>query len=122
MERTSQNTTTNKKIRTTIATILILAIGFFYLQRIIAEQSSDDILQPYLDADHLIESAITSKTSNDEISSEKLKVLQGQYQIIRRKKDHHLKITKMMNAYYFASTLIVAILTIIFGNLTRKGI
>ena len=116
-----QNQRDKKKSILACVSIVIGTLAFFYLQVFIAKKSADDILQPYIDGDIKIEMVIdTIKTSQDQIQSSKLRILKSQYDIIKSKKEHHLKITQLMNAYYFSSTLLLVISTIVLGVLILK--
>ncbi|MBL3658817.1 hypothetical protein [Fulvivirga sediminis] len=116
-----QNQEDKKRSIIVCVSIIIGTLAFYYLQIFIAKKSADDILQPYIDGDVKIEAVIvTIKISPDQIPSNKLRILKNQYDIIKSKKEHHLKITRLMNAYYFASTLLLVISTIVLGVLLLK--
>jgi len=107
-----------KRILTSVA-ILTGAIIFFYGQVFMAKNSAIKILEPYVKGDVQIEKVI-NKIQPDSIPVNKLSILRNQYQIIKSKKEHHLMITKLMNAYYFGATLSLAIMTIISGVMLLK--
>ncbi len=98
--------------------IVIGTLAFFYIQVEIAKKSAIRILTPYIEGDAQIEKVINNPNlSSEAIPKNKVETLKTQYHIIKSKKKHHLEITKLMNAYYFGSTLSLAILTIVLAVL-----
>ncbi|GEM_PF-5252042 len=102
-----------------LLTCLYIVLGtlvFFYLQVTAAKLSAKDILKPYSHGDELIKKDLSQvKASVEFMEEQQLNTLTTQYEVIESKKEHHMKVAKLMNAYYFASTLTLTILTIALG-------
>lgn len=103
-------------------TYLAVALGilgvilFFYLLIQTAQWKTDDVLQPYQDADARLDKAIASYTPDPSfISVSKFEVIKTQYEIAQLKKAHNLEIIELMNTYYFASTMLLLGLSILLG-------
>lgn len=94
-----------------LAFLIVLGTLFFYYYQVsTAKITTDDVIYPYMQADSLINNAISGYAAQD-----KNKVLYEQNEIITNKKAHHFRIVRMMNAYYFATTLTLTVISVLTG-------
>ncbi|MBE15031.1 MAG: hypothetical protein CL867_02190 [Cytophagaceae bacterium] len=99
-----------------VAMGILGAILLFYLLIQTAEWKTDEVLQPYQNADMRLDKAVANYTPNPSfISASKFEVIKTQYDIAQSKKAHNLEIIELMNSYYFASTMLLLGLSILLG-------
>ena len=97
--------------------IVLISCAAFYLLKYVGDAEADNSLSNYLIADSKIEKTINEFKPTKILGKKKLHLLQNQYEIIKYKKAVHLSITKMMNAYYFAASIVLLVLSVIRGIL-----
>jgi hypothetical protein len=105
--------------KNTVFSILIVIFSFstFYFLSGIGMKEADNLLNEYLIADSRIEKIINAPSYSQGIEKGRLNLLQNQYEIIKYKKAHHLKITKLMNSFYFGATVLLLLLSVVLGIL-----
>lgn len=118
----SKTENSQKRIKLLYQALMILGIlGFFYSQVVVGNSTAEKVLRPYYKGDALMENVISGKIQPErQLSQKHLAILRNQYELLDNKKDHHMAIAKMMNKYYFAATLCLAITSIILGSMLLR--